>query len=282
MPSTTRPLALPSLPWAGCCLLAGWALGCGQSPSTTPAPATAATAHHATTGTPAELITRPLGGDIHWVSNDEDDVRAVFLEIDALPQPPGDAIGRIELHHAYRELRVIDEIAPPEKVVIVHRTELCEAWVTRARRIHTLLASDDDPDTAPSDPRTYLVLEFEGCEDGGAGISGVPMADIRVRSLRRDDLTQAATPALVDLVRPMDDGVWGGDPLPTGDFRMLELPEHGVTFVVGAGSWVVRDGAVLSGAEPVTLIEAGPLVLLELETPSEGWLGSLSDFHRRQ
>ena len=135
---------------------------------------------------------------------------------------------------------------------------------TRARRIHTLLASDDDPDTAPSDPRTYLVLEFEGCEDGGAGISGVPMADIRVRSLRRDDLTQAATPALVDLVRPMDDGVWGGDPLPTDDFRMLELPEHGVTFVVGAGSWVVRDGAVLSGAEPVTLIEAGPLVLLEL------------------
>ena len=28
----------------------------------------------------------------------------------------------------------------------------------------------------------------------------------------------------------------------------------------------------------VTLIEAGPLVLLELETPSETWLGSLADF----
>jgi hypothetical protein len=79
-------------------------------------------------------------------------------------------------------------------------------------------------------------------------------------------------------VRPSDDGVWGGDPLPADAFRMMALPAHGVTIVVGSSSWVLRDGVVLAGAAPVTLIEAGPLLLLELETPSEGWLGTLADF----
>lgn len=276
MPFTERNLALTLLKTAGACLLATLALGCG--PAATPAPTTPATTSPHAESSPAELLTRPLAGDVYWVASGDDDVRAVFLEIEALPQPEGEAIGTIELHHSYRELRLIDEVPAPAKVVIVNRTELCEAWVTRARRIHTLFASHDDPDTAPHDPRTYLVLDFEGCDDGNSGIHGVALADIRIRSLRRGDLTQPATAALVTAVRPSDDGVWGGEPLPTEDFRMLELPAHGVTFVVGTVSWVVRDGVVLSGAEPITLIEAGPLVLLELETPSETWLGSLADF----
>lgn len=274
MSSLERNLAL-FLP-LGMWLVSSLALGCG--PAAAPAPTTPAAASPQASSSPAELSTRPLAGDVHWVSSGDDDVRAVFLEIEALPQPEGEATGTIELHHSHRELRLIDEVAAPAKVVIVNRTELCEAWVTRARRIHTLLASHDDPDTAPHDPRTYLVLDFEGCDDGNSGIHGVARADIRVRSLRREDLGQPAASALVAAVRPSDDGIWGGEPLPTADFRMLELPAHGVTFVVGTVAWVVRDGVVLSGAEPVTLIEAGPLVLLELETPSETWLGSLADF----
>lgn len=261
---------------SGTWLVSSLALGCG--PAAAPAPTTPAVASPQAPSSPAELLTRPLAGDVHWVSSGDDDVRAVFLEIEALPQPEGESIGTIELHHSHRELRLIDEVPAPAKVVIVNRTELCEAWVTRARRIHTLLASHDEPDTAPYDPRTYLVLDFEGCDDGSSGIHGVARADIRIRSLRRDDLTQPATSALIAAVRPGDDGIWGGEPLPTADFRMLELPAHGVTFVVGIVAWVVRDGVVLSGAEPVRLIEAGPLVLLELETPSETWLGSLAEF----
>ena len=271
-----RNRALTSLATTSLWLFATLALGCGR-PASVPGPTTPAPSQVASDA-PTNLLSRPLAGDVYWVSGGDDDVRAVFLEIEAMPQPEGDVIGSIELHHAFRVLRLVDEVPAPATVDIVDQTNLCEAEVTRARRVHTLFVGEDDPETPPNDPRTYLVLDFEGCDDGTAGISGVPRADIRVRSLRREDLTQPASSALVAAVRPGDDGIWGGEPLPTADFRMLELPAHGVTFVVGTVSWVVRDGVVLSGAEPITLIEAGPLVLLELETPSETWLGSLADF----
>lgn len=221
-----------------------------------------------------------LAGDVCWI---DDDTRAVFLPIDPLPQPDGAVIGQIELHHSHRVLRLIDEVpAPPTAVIVDIEAQLCEARVIRARRLHTLFIGHDGPGAdgyeSPTDPRTYLALDIEGCERGTVGISGVPLAEVRVRSLRPEALREHATPALVEAVRHVDDGMWGGEPHRGDSFRMLDLPAHGITIVVGTGAWVLRDGVVLSGAEPVTLIEAGPLVLFELQTPSEGWLGSLADF----
>lgn len=232
---------------------------------------------------PAEDEPAPavLAGDVYWIG---DETRAAFLPIDPLPQPDVEVMGQIELHHAHRILRMIDEVPAPSTLVVVdERTPLCEARVTRARRLHTLFVGEGSrgEDEPPNDPRTYLALEFEGCEEGSVGISGVALADVRVRSLRRDALLEHAPAALVEAVRHVDDGMWGGEPLRGDAFRMLDLPAHGVTIVVGTGAWVLREGVVLSGAEPVTLIEAGPLVLFELQTPSEGWLGSLADFAPR-
>jgi hypothetical protein len=212
------------------------------------------------------------------IDEDDDLVRGLFLEIDPLPQPAGEARGTISLHHAHRELRFIDEVPAPESVVIVNQTNLCEARVTRARRMHSLFVPDNEAGSPPSDPLTYLVLSFAGCRRGTAGISGVARADIRIRSLRWEALSERATPALFQAVRDLEEGLWGDAPPPPEEFRMLELQAHGVAFVVGRGSWVVRDGIALSGADPITLIEAGPLVLLELETASETWLGTLADF----
>ncbi len=226
-----------------------------------------------------------VGGDVVWLQDpgdhEGDGSPALLLPIDPLPQPEGPVIASFELHNSFRLVRAIDEVLPPEHVVIVSsypEPRTCTPRITRTRRIHTLFVYYDgsfNGESEPADPQSYLAIEFTGCE-GGAGITGVPASEVRVRSLRADALSEPATPALIDAVRHVDDGVWGGERTPSGAFRMLDLPAHGVTIVVGTAGWVVRDGLVLFGAEPVALIEAGPAIFFDVQTPSEGWFTSLA------
>lgn len=222
---------------------------------------------------------RVRAGDIVYIEG-ESDVRVLLLDTEPSPQPASPIVGYVPLHHARRDVRVID--APVEQVstaLVLDGTTLCEAPVARTRLLHTVLI--DEEETVVGDPRTYLGLELEGCPSGQTGIVGIERSAVRVSSLRRDALRTHASPELVEAVRHVDDGIWGGDPLRGDAFRMLALPTHDVTFVVGTAAWVVRDGVVLSGPEPITLIEAGPLVYLEVETPSESWSTSLDAFQAR-
>ena len=241
----------------------------GRGAETTGAPATA-TEHRDTP--PSKTA-----GDVHLIDwADGNETRGLFVETTPAPQPAGRSIGRITLHHAYHELRLVaNEPAAGRRAVILDGTSVCSPRVTRVRRVHSLLVTDQE-DATPTDPVTYVVLEFRGCSEGTAGVMDVAPSDVRVRSLRGDDLSERPTSELVESVRHVDDDVWGTGALPTAQFRMLEAA--GVTFVVGNAGWVMRAGVVQRGPEPIALIEVGSLAYLEVQTPSETWLTSLSSF----
>lgn len=109
-----------------------------------------------------------------------------------------------------------------------------------------------------------------------------PLLDVLRRWMT--DATPGANDELLELsrregVRHVDDDAYGRGPLPSDAFRMVEIPAHGVTIVVGNLAWVVRDGVVLTaGADPIVVIEAGPLLLFLLQSASEEEVGSLAAF----
>jgi hypothetical protein len=247
-------------------------------PSSTPAPSTAAPTPEAPATpeapTPAPTVS---GGEVQWF---EEDTPTLLVPIDPLPQPDVPVFGRYDLHHAWRLVRVIDEVPAPAHAIIVDTflARTCEARITRARRVHTLLVLEDDSfngEAAPIEPLTFLALDFEGCE-GSGGFTGISLSDVHVRSLRLDALSEPATPELIEAVRHVDDDIWGRDPMRSDAFRMLDLPAHGVTVVVGNAGWLLRDGLVLLGGEPIAVVEAGPHISFHVQTVSEDWFAPLA------
>jgi hypothetical protein len=226
-------------------------------------------------------------GSVHLVAPRRwaDGPHTVLIELPDAPQPSGPVVGTAELHHAYWSFREIAvEPTPTEPVVVVQtypRIATCEGHVRRARRLHATLRSDDDPSWT-GEPTTFLALELADCLEGGTAIVGVPIAEVTVRSLRRTALPDPVPVELVDLVRDAD-SMYGAPPA-AADYRMLVLPNLGITIVAGSLAHVVRDGRRWSerwGGDLDVLIEAGGHAFFEVSSVADGWASSLDCFHPR-
>jgi len=210
----------------------------------------------------------------------------VLVEVEDAPRPAGPVIAYAETHHSHWEFRELGAVSPTHSSAVLvdsHGTGngLCEASVSRVRHLHATSVYEEGEDTeTPEVETTFLAFEIAGCLVGELAVLGVPLAEMSVRSLDRRSLSERAPVELVDLVREQDYEAYG-ERVAAADFRMLELPRHGITVVSGALAWVIRDGRVLHerfGGAPRAIVEAGPRVFFSVDSPSEGWSSALDCF----
>ena len=152
----------------------------------------------------------------------------------------------------------------------------CPARVERARRLHGTLEAHDRENRREA---TFLALSYSGCPEAAYGVVG---AEVTRHAIEPDRLPPASR-ALARLIARRDAEA-AGDIVDEAIHppRAFVLPSANLAIVVGHARWVVRDGSVVQNGygRPIAVVEAGPLTLIELDSPSEGWLAALEDFER--
>lgn len=217
----------------------------------------------------------PRWGEVFYLEGDGGEIieTVLALAIDAPLEPGGAELGVCPQHNGGWMVRHVADVDMPYPRATFIGREPCEATITAARRVRADFRSADSEIDRDA---MFIALSYTGCEGGTYGIVGAPVTRHVIRAAELPVASQEFARAISRRDADMAGDGWDEGFAPP---RALVLPDRDLAIVIGHGRWVLRGGVVQADqGRPVAVVEAGPLVLIELISVSEGWVVSLNDF----